>query len=209
VAQGYNDLNAAVMAEIYGASVQSSFDVGQLEGTSPSGEGRYTADGNGPRVSWIKSYGLDHAWPAGEGPGGSYISNTGVSYPAHLTQFLFAENRRIGSGSGGSTDTTAPAAPTGLGVTGTSGKTVDLAWNANAESDLAGYNVYVSTTSGSGYSKANGSLVTSTGFQVSGLAASTTYYFVLTAVDASGNESAASAEVSATTASKKGGKPTR
>jgi len=52
-----------------------------------------------------------------------------------------------------------PAVPTGLGAT-PGDKQASLDWDDNSESDLDGYNVYRSLTSGSGYSKINGSLVT-------------------------------------------------
>ena len=51
-------------------------------------------------------------------------------------------------------DTTPPAAPKDLWALGSNG-TVQLDWADNNESDFAGYNIYRSTTSGSGYSKLN------------------------------------------------------
>ena len=57
----------------------------------------------------------------------------------------------------------APAAPTGLSATSGIG-IVLLDWNNNTELDLAGYNVYRSTTSGSGYVKLNSSLLTSSDY---------------------------------------------
>ena len=52
-------------------------------------------------------------------------------------------------------DTTAPAAPAGLTVTAANDVIVSLNWNNNTESDLYGYDIYRSTTSGSGYVKIN------------------------------------------------------
>lgn len=52
-----------------------------------------------------------------------------------------------------------PGAPTGLVATAGDGS-VSLNWDDNTEPDLAGYNVYRSTSSGGPYSKINGSLAT-------------------------------------------------
>jgi hypothetical protein len=92
---------------------------------------------------------------------------------------------------------TPPAAPTGLSATA-GNNIVSLDWNNNGESDLAGYNVYRSTTSGSGYAKLNGSLLTSSDYNDSNVSNGTTYYYVVTAVDTGSNESNYPSEVSAT-----------
>jgi fibronectin type 3 domain-containing protein len=62
---------------------------------------------------------------------------------------------------------------------------------------VSGYNVYRSTTSGTGYAKINGSLVANVSYTDSGVQGGTTYYYVTTAVDGSGNESSYSNEASA------------
>ncbi|MFA7486186.1 MAG: hypothetical protein WCZ89_09190, partial [Phycisphaerae bacterium] len=85
-------------------------------------------------------------------------------------------------------DLEAPAIPTGL--TATAGDaTVYLEWNDNTESDLAGYNIYRSTTSGSGYVKLNSPLLANSNYTDNAVANGTTYYYVVTAVDTSYNES--------------------
>jgi rhamnogalacturonan endolyase len=94
-------------------------------------------------------------------------------------------------------DTTAPLAPTGLSATAWDA-TVSLDWNDNGESDLDGYNIYRSTTSGSGYSRLNGLLLSSSNYTDNSVTNGTTYYYVVTAVDKSSNESNYSSEVSAT-----------
>jgi hypothetical protein len=96
-----------------------------------------------------------------------------------------------GGGGGGS----APAAPTGLKVTGTTSSSVSLSWTAPAGT-VTGYNVYENGTKNSS--------VTGTSTTVAGLAASTTYSFAVTATNSAG-ESAKSGSVSATTASSGGG----
>jgi len=81
-----------------------------------------------------------------------------------------------------------PAAPTGLTIT-VGNRKLDLDWNDNTELDLAGYNVYRSLTSGSGYTKLNTSLLTSSMYSDTGLVNGTTYYYRVSAVDTSNNES--------------------
>ena len=71
-----------------------------------------------------------------------------------------------------------------------------LTWNANTESDLAGYKIYRATTSG-GYGAPIATLQGNvTTYIASGLQSGTTYFFVITAYDLSGNESPYSNEVS-------------
>jgi hypothetical protein len=74
--------------------------------------------------------------------------------------------------------------------------TVGLSWNAST-STVNGYNVYRSTTSGSGYVKVNGSLVSGLSYTDSGVQNGTTYFYVTTAVDSIGDESVYSNEASA------------
>jgi fibronectin type 3 domain-containing protein len=92
-------------------------------------------------------------------------------------------------------DTTPPAAPKGLfAMPGNS--TVALYWNDNIESDLASYNVYRSTTSGSGYVKQNNLPVSSSDYADYHVIIDETYYYVVRAVDTFWNESGNSSQVS-------------
>jgi hypothetical protein len=89
-----------------------------------------------------------------------------------------------------------PAAPTGL--TAMAGnETISLNWNDNNEPDLAGYNVYGSKTQGSGYSKINSSVVINSDYIDSPVDNWTPYYYAVTAVDLSEQESDYSNETSA------------
>ncbi|MDF9878193.1 PHB depolymerase family esterase [Cellulosimicrobium cellulans] len=110
VATGYGTLNAQVMADLYGAGTTSSFSLTGLAGTNTAGSGSLWSDADGPRVSLLRNTGLAHAWPAGGGPGGSYVSTNSVDYPAYLTDFLFANNRRVerDPGTGPDPDVVAP-----------------------------------------------------------------------------------------------------
>lgn len=99
------------------------------------------------------------------------------------------------AGSGGGGGTQAPAAPSNLAVTGTTSSSVSLSWTAPSGT-VTGYNVY---SSGSKVASATGTSTT-----VTGLAASTTYTFAVTAYNSAG-ESPQSSQVSATTSSSGGG----
>jgi hypothetical protein len=74
-------------------------------------------------------------------------------------------------------------------------KKVSLYWKRNRELDLAGYNVYRSTTPGSGYQRINYSLVLKPKYVDKQITKGTTYYYVVTAVNAAGGESGYSNEV--------------
>ncbi len=92
-------------------------------------------------------------------------------------------------------DTISPAAPTGLTAKASDGS-VSLNWNSNNEPDLEGYIVYRSETAVGGYTAIATNI--SLNEYVDGSAANcTTYYYLITAVDAKGNESMKSAGVSA------------
>ena len=96
-----------------------------------------------------------------------------------------------------------PSAPAGLTATATSSSSIGLSWGAvtpPANCAITGYNVYGTTTSG--FTPGSGNLiasgVTGTTYSNTGLAATTTYYYKVEAVDAYGS-SAASAQQSAET----------
>ena len=95
-------------------------------------------------------------------------------------------------------DTDAPAAPTGLtAIPGVD--SASLSWIANSEPDLAGYNVYRSTTSPvTKTTPINSSLLSSPAYIDSTATHGPTYYYAVTAKDTSGNESDLSNEANAT-----------
>ncbi|MCU7821729.1 glycoside hydrolase family 6 protein [Kitasatospora sp. DSM 101779] len=93
---------------------------------------------------------------------------------------------------GGTTDTQAPTAPSGLTSPAKTSGSVTLSWTASTDNvGVTGYDVY-----------RGGALVGSsatTSFTDTGLAASTAYSYTVKAKDAAGNVSAASATLSVTT----------
>jgi hypothetical protein len=103
---------------------------------------------------------------------------------------------RPGGGGGGSSDTTAPALPTGLSVTA-GDATATVTWNDSGDSDLASIKIYRGTASGSL------SLISTTNagaetYTDEPLANDTIYYYALSAIDNSGNESPKTVEANDT-----------
>ncbi|GHD23824.1 carbohydrate binding domain-containing protein [Streptomyces galbus] len=103
-----------------------------------------------------------------------------------------------GPGGGGSSDTQAPTAPTGLTSTGKTSSSVSLSWGAASDNvGVTAYDVY------SGSSQVLS--VSGTSATVSGLSPSTSYTFSVKARDAAGNASPASNSVTVTTNAGTGG----
>jgi hypothetical protein len=138
---------------------------------------------------------------------GPEFSLSGAGAPVTLTPgqsltfgVTFAPNA-VGSASGtvnvtsNATGSPATIVLSGAGITATS-HSVALNWNAST-STVSGYNVYRSTTSGTGYTKINASLVSGLTYTDSSVVNATTYYYVTTAVDSSGNESTYSNQATA------------
>ncbi|MET7475171.1 glycoside hydrolase family 18 protein [Streptomyces sp. NPDC005648] len=97
-------------------------------------------------------------------------------------------------GGGGGSTPTVPSTPGGLAVSGTTSSSVSLGWNA--VSGATGYNVYRDGT--------KVTAVTGASATVTGLSASTSYSFQVTATNSAG-ESGKSAAVTGTTAASSGG----
>ena len=89
--------------------------------------------------------------------------------------------------------TSTPPSPPQNVATQTGSTSIQLSWNANPESDIAGYKVYYDTDQ-AGYPYATsvdaGDVTSHT---LSGLNTGTTYYLAVTAYDSDGNESVHSA----------------
>lgn len=94
-------------------------------------------------------------------------------------------------------DMTPPARPSGLTVVPGVGR-IFLTWNENKEADVTGYLVYRSTKSGREYVKLTDKPIRRTTFSDETVKPGTLYYYVVTAVDGAGNESARSKELNAT-----------
>lgn len=91
-------------------------------------------------------------------------------------------------------DTVPPGAPQGLKSTSTT-NTAQLSWNANKETDLAGYNAYRKIKGNLTSTKLNDTTLTATQYQDKTAEMSETYVYYVTAIDKAGNESTSSAQV--------------
>ncbi|HEV3036585.1 MAG TPA: cellulose binding domain-containing protein [Candidatus Angelobacter sp.] len=136
-------------------------------------------------------YGFE-VWTGGQGLG---VTNFSVSAAA-------------GHG-GGASCAAVPSAPSGVTGTAASSSVINVSWTADVappNCTINSYNVFRSTTSGFTPSASNqiASGVTSTSFSDTGLTASTTYHYVVEAVDADGT-SAPSAQATAQTSPASGG----
>ena len=76
-----------------------------------------------------------------------------------------------------------------------SGADIYLEWDSNSERDLAGYHVYRSLTPGTGYVRANRALLSSNKYLDDSLESERVFYYVVTAVNRQGLESAFSQEL--------------
>ncbi|MFN3652451.1 MAG: fibronectin type III domain-containing protein [Armatimonadota bacterium] len=147
------------------------------------------------------------------------VSGSGVSVGDRLRVFLYPG--KLGSGSGGvfawgaqleagtspgayqktpaggetPGDTTPPAAPSGLTATWT-GTVVQLTWNANTETDLAGYHVERGVNSTTAFSPV--ATPVQPAYQDGSVLPASTYSYRVQAVDAAGNVSGSSSLVSVT-----------
>jgi glycosidase/fibronectin type 3 domain-containing protein len=128
----------------------------------------------------------------------AYVVGTGGADPVTVSEG--AVSTSLGALSAvlllsGNVDLEPTLAPISLQVIEEGNGTVSLAWNGVADAD--GYNLYRSPLSGGGWVKVNMELIASPDFVDTGLQNARTYYYVVTAVDGFGNESAYSNEVSA------------
>jgi hypothetical protein len=99
--------------------------------------------------------------------------------------------------SGDGIGTTSPSTPpTSSPTTPPASHSVHLSWGASP-SNVAGYRVYRSEASGASFTPLNGTLLNVLSYDDTSVSLGTTYYYVVTAVDGSGNESIHSNQVTA------------
>ena len=95
--------------------------------------------------------------------------------------------------------TTTSVALSGTGTAASSSShSVDVSWSASTSSNIAGYYIERGTTSGGPYQVLNSSKDTGTSYVDSTVQAGKEYFYVIVAVNTSGQESSPSGQVSAT-----------
>ena len=93
-----------------------------------------------------------------------------------------------------------PAAPSGITFDASFGsETLQVQWGQSVSPDVNRYHLYRSTSQGGPYVRATIDPVLHSVFTDTGLSPNTRYYYTVTAIDSSGNESALSVEASAST----------
>jgi len=122
---------------------------------------------------------------------GKYYFTIGSGYPGQpeALTFTLTIQDKYGKIWTHNFDLKKPNTPTGLQFTGYE-TSIDLNWTPNTDADLKGYNVYRSLTATGTYQKINNRLIEGTSyFKDIGLQIETMYYYKISAVDQSANES--------------------
>ena len=170
-------------------------------GSNPPSQSITVSKSNTKATNWTAS---DSANWVGVSPGTGSITKSSqivvAVNTAGLTPGTYSATVAVTVYKGGSvsvpvTLTVAASTTTTTSTSTTSSSTVSLAWDPpETSTGIAGYNVYVGTTSGVYGAPINVGNVTS--YVISNLGIGNTYYFTVTDYDGSGVESIASNEVS-------------
>jgi hypothetical protein len=190
-----------------GASTNNVFDANLFFGNHPSSEpsdpNKLTSNpllqnpgSGGTGISTLDGYQLDSGSPAINS--GVVISNNGGRDFFGTTLPSSAPDR--GAAQTAAIACAVASAPAGLTATAISSSQINLGWSAAQASCPITYSVFRSTTSGFAPSTSNqiANGLTTTSYSNTGLAASTTYYYLVEAVDSAG-ASAQSNQANATT----------
>ncbi|WP_405725117.1 PA14 domain-containing protein [Streptomyces sp. NBC_01537] len=204
---------------------RTSASVDKVKPLAPTGlDATYSAGTLKARLTWSRNHEMDlagyrvyrrlttgTAWTKVSGT--ALVTSAGWTDtpPATGAKYVYAvvavdkagnTSAKSGTDTVTSTDKTAPAVPTGAGVTYAkeTGQAA-VSWAANTDADLAGYRVYRRAGTGTTWTKVSGTaLLTSLTYTDTPPATGETYSYAVTTVDTSGNESAKSTESSAASA---------
>ncbi len=166
-------------------------NAGDIQNTGAGSQGQWFQTlvsflGSNPAIDWTY-------WALnGEDSYGLLDSNYDSAPASSQKQQLLASIQSpLGGGGGTPSCQSAPAVPAGVTASAVSSNQINVSWNpaATPTGCSVAYNVYESETAGftptSSNQVANG--LSSPGYSATGLAAGTTYYFVVSAMDAAGS----------------------
>jgi hypothetical protein len=168
------------------------------QGKDPASQTITVSKDNSRRVGWVSSDSAN--WLTVTPSSGQMTNGTQIAITVNssaLSAGTYSGTIRISAKKGGSVTIPVTLSIAGLQGTTSTQLTVTSAtitWIANTEPDLAGYNIYVGMAPG-----VYGSPVAvgkTTSYVANNLLKGNTYYFAVSAFDASGNESALSNVVS-------------
>lgn len=165
-------------------------------GPNPSSQVVSLSKSNARRVSW--NSGDNAIWLSASPANGTMTTSAQIVVTVNtngLAAGTYNGNVTIALNKGGNVSIPVTLTVTPLSSGTASGAiTATLSWNTNPETDLAGYKVYMGTSSGLYGSPIDVGKATS--YVMANLKVGNTYYFSVTAYDTSGNESLHSSEVS-------------
>lgn len=217
--------NGAASTSPFGAAVTTTSDsdlvIGAISGgvTDVDGDSSFASlqSVSGNAAAWLNASSADVYQPHWDGDNVSFAAST-VAYRSAGSTPQLVQSAAVEMGSGSDTQCTITMNPTGPGnlivvitsiaststvvatvtdapSTVTNGS-IDLSWDPSDSPDVVAYNVYRSIASGEQYIRVG--QVTGTAFTDNNVNQGMTYFYVVTAVDRSGEESLYSDEVSGT-----------
>jgi hypothetical protein len=171
--------------------------------------GSVTVGSSGTQTITVSNTGTAAATISQAVVSGTGYTMTGPAMPMTLaagasTSFSVQFTPTVAGSDSGSVTVTSntPNSPTMVATSGTGtaavAHSVTLSWVASTSSTVVGYNIYRGSVSGGPYTMMNSSPNAGLTYTDMTVAAGQTYYYVVTAVDASGTESAFSNEVAVT-----------
>ena len=168
---------------------------GTVGGTNPAAKPFTITNSGGGTLTWTIS--SNAVWLRLNTASGTTTTETDTISASVTTSGLAAGTYNAVLTVTASGSTNSPRSiPVSLSLSATVAGTAGLAWNANSETDLAGYKIYKATSSGAYGAPVATLPKTTTSYTVTGLQTGTTYFFAITAYDNTGNESPPSGEVS-------------
>ena len=167
---------------------------GIIGGTNPAAQPFTITNSGGGTLTWAIS--SNAAWLRLNTVSGTTTTETDTISASITTSGLAAGTYNAVLTVTASGSTNSPRSiPVSLTLSATVAGTAALAWNANSETDLAGYKIYKATSSGAYGAPVTTLPKTTTSYTVTGLQTGTTYFFAITAYDNAGNESPPSGEI--------------